>query len=113
MAQNTKEKPVALVLAGSRRVAMDWIRRLEQGGFAVRFFDAAWDALAVFGEEMPQVAYIGALPWSSQLELLLADLDRYGVPVERLARASAVSDLRTASASVNGQMSSDTRRFQR
>ncbi|WP_185999016.1 hypothetical protein ACLIMP_22715 [Novosphingobium aerophilum] len=92
---------------------MDSIRDLDHRGFAVRYFDAAWDALALFGEEMPNVAYIGLIPWSSQLELLFADLDRYGVPVEPLPRSGTVSDLNTTSSPFNCQMPTDTQRFER
>ncbi len=53
--------------------------QLKRGGYDVRSFSTAWDALAMFGEEMPDAAFIYLTKDKSCLGLLVEDLKRYGV----------------------------------
>ncbi len=83
MERSSKEKPVALIVGGSSSAIRREAAELLRFGYELRAFDTAWDALAIFGEAMPQVAVIGSLPQTPCLGLLLDDLKRYDVPIVR------------------------------
>jgi hypothetical protein len=72
MERDFQDKGLALVLGGPRTEAARQTLSLRE---------SAWDALALFGEEMPAVAYIGTVAFTPRVELLIDDLRRYGVPI--------------------------------
>lgn len=78
-------RPTALVLANNAGNMAPNNASLRRQGYTVRFFDNANDALTVFGVDMPVRAIIGPIVLTPCLQLLLEDLDRYGIPTERSA----------------------------
>ncbi|AXB80034.1 hypothetical protein TQ38_025800 (plasmid) [Novosphingobium sp. P6W] len=81
MTKYPQKRRLALVLAEST-VQRHWQEReLAREGYEVRCFQKAWDALAMFGTEMPDIGVIGQAQDTECLELLIEDLERYGVPV--------------------------------
>ncbi len=81
MERDFQDKGLALVLGGPRTEAARQALSLRESGYRVRMPETAWDALALFGEEMPAVAYIGTVAFTPRVELLIDDLRRYGVPI--------------------------------
>lgn len=94
MSEPVSEKPGALVVAASRSLVQSEIERLKLQGFHVSYHHNALDALASFAEEMPISAVIGPLDPHPATELLIEDLDCYGVPVFRALPASQRSGQR-------------------
>lgn len=83
MERCSNERPLALVFASARNEVAWHLVALRQRGYEVRFVDNSWDALAVFGENIPEVAVLGPVRRTPCLDLLIDDLERYGVPVTR------------------------------
>jgi hypothetical protein len=81
MTNYPQKRRLALVLAESTAQRHWQERELAREGYEVRCFRKAWDALAMFGTEMPDIGVIGQAQDTECLELLIEDLERYGVPV--------------------------------
>lgn len=79
MTQISLHQPSALVVAASADRVAPRIASLRNAGFSVRFFDNASDALTLFGEDIPEIAVIDRLPATPCRQLLLEDLEQYGV----------------------------------
>ncbi|SMP81894.1 hypothetical protein SAMN06296065_12024 [Novosphingobium panipatense] len=83
MERCSNKRPLALVVASARNEVAWQLVALRQRGYEVRFVDNPWDALALFGEDIPEIAVLGPLRRTPCLDLLIDDLERYGVPVTR------------------------------
>lgn len=88
------DAPIALVLAQSPVLVVRAITELRRRGYEIRYHQKAVDALAQFGEAMPQVAVVGPVAHTSSLDLLLDDFATYGVPVVSASRRNVERSLR-------------------
>nr|KIS30415.1 hypothetical protein TQ38_22610 [Novosphingobium sp. P6W] len=90
MERNSQTRLVAMVVAQAYAPRRLQVARLERGGYDVRSFRTAWEALTMFGEEMPDAAFIEPTEASSCLDLLIEDLKRYGVTMSWIAQRREV-----------------------
>lgn len=81
MTTNSQPRPLALILVESAPLRSFHAKRLEHAGYDVRCFQTAWDALSMFGDAMPETCIIGSARRTPCLDLLIDDLNRYGIPI--------------------------------
>jgi hypothetical protein len=91
MERNTKTQLVALVVAQADTARSRQVARLKGDGYDVRAFTTAWDALALFGEIMPDAAFVDPTDRSSCLDLLIEDLKRYGIVTKWIGNTRAIA----------------------
>jgi hypothetical protein len=91
MERNPKTPLVALVVAQADTARSRQVACLKGDGYDVRAFESAWDALALFGEVMPDAAFVDPTERSSCLGLLIEDLKRYGVVTRWIGNARAIA----------------------